>query len=198
MGNRSRAAALLFAIAFTSSACSSTYVPRPSPRISVVLKHGSPMLVKAGREYQLGSFGAGLLDAVEGNPAAEEQAEMFRSRNITGFLMTLGSTPVLASGAALGVSSMFSNPQSSDGLAIAGGFLMSAGLGLAIAGLVLGVSAPRHFWDAINIYNDGVLPPPAAPYPTYPPPARWPAPAIAPTSPAEPLPPAPPPPPPMP
>jgi hypothetical protein len=126
------------------------------------------MLVKNGQQYDLGLFGGGLVEAVESNPAAREHAESFRDHTIAGFAMALGGVAVTAGGSGLLAASVGTESRTSE---VTGASLMLAGLGLAIAGLMVTTGAPPHMYDAINIYNDGVSPPPG-----WPPPAGWPAP----------------------
>ena len=59
-------------------ACSSTYVPRARGRIATILRDGGLAYVRDGRVYEHTPFGAGLLEAVHGNPAAEDAAHEYR------------------------------------------------------------------------------------------------------------------------
>src|SRR5450755_4367702 len=54
--------------------CSSGYEPARSPRIAMVVDGGTPTFVKDGTRYRSTFFAGGLVDAVRGNPRAEEQA----------------------------------------------------------------------------------------------------------------------------
>ncbi len=155
--------AFVFQVAFVAAvcpACSSTYQPRLSPRIAVVQEAGKPMLVKGDKRYDIGIFGGGLVEAVEGVPLAEEYAESFRNRTIAGLAMNLGGLVVSMSGAVL-MGAGFSNSSGSSDrsvIALTGSTMVVSGLGLMIAGLILGVGAPPRMWDAINAHNDAVSP----------------------------------------
>jgi hypothetical protein len=198
-----KAPALLFTALVGLPACSSTYKPRPSPRIAIVLEHGQPALVKGGERYEIGVFGGGLVDAVEGNAAAEDHAETFRNRTITGFAMSLGGVAFALGGASLLAAGAFDSRDPADAMVFTGAAVAFTGFGLMIASLFVTMSAPPHLWDAINVYNDAVTPPqlwppprngwpvapPGALAPIAPPPATVPM-----LSPAPPPAPAPPPP----
>jgi hypothetical protein len=156
-----------------SSACATSYRPRPSPRISMVMEDGSPALEKNGNVVKVGPFGGGLVESVEGVPVAEDHADTYRSRMIAGFVIGLLGAPAAGVGTGmLLVNESDSNP--SDGLRAASIGLLAGGLALSLTGSILMASAQPHFWDAINVYNDSV--------PAYgPPPGAWvPGPMVAP------------------
>ena len=170
--------------AFAASGCSTSYVPRPSPRVAVVMKGGTPRYMRDGQLYEGGGFGGDLDKAVRGNPEAEAHAHAYQDGMLAGFLTTLGGAASMGAGAGilLADSSRAADDRSSTAQTAAL-VLMTGGLAASIVGAVLFNNAQPHLWDAINIYNDGVydpmmLPrPPAAPYavppgPAPPPPAR--------------------------
>ena len=173
--------------------CSSSYVPRPGPRVAVIQQGGNPAFVRDGRVYEAGFFGGGIVEAVQGNPEAEAHAHAFKNGMIGGFLATLAGAVSAVSGVTL-----FAVGSTSDGAGgprnatqqDAGGLLLAGGLGAYIAGLVIMLNAQPHLWDAINVYNDGVpmgpvpygYPPPGA-YP-YPAPGSWQPPLTPPPAPA--------------
>jgi hypothetical protein len=171
MRSLAKAAPLLLATLTALPACSSSYMPRPGPRIAIMQHVGNPVLVKNGRQYNIGFFGDGLIDAVEDNEAALERAESFRTRTITSFAMELGGVLFAIGGTGLVTSEAVNERREVTGAALLGASMAFAGIGLMIAGIFVMSSAPPEFYDAINIYNDSVMP-----APVYIPPAGWPAP----------------------
>lgn len=165
----------------STAGCSTSYTPRPSPRVAVVFEDGAPALEKNGTTNKIGPFGGGLVEAVEGVPEAEDHASTFRGRMIGGFVMSLAGA--VAGGLGLGL--LIANQAKDDpedGLRNASLGLAFGGLGLSLTGSILMASAQPHFWDAINVYNDAVSP---VPYP--PPPGAWgrpPAPGVPAAAPA--------------
>ena len=131
--------------------CASTYVPREPGRISITGATGSAVLVKDGRRYSMSGLSSEVVEAVSGNPAAENQARSYVRRTRTGIgLLTLGIASLIAGGV------MFKDGdghQTRNGVAIGleVGWLVSW-----IASLATLSTGPGHLYDAINIYNDGV------------------------------------------
>lgn len=143
-----RPAAVLLVLLPSVLACSSMYEPARSPRITTVVVDGTPTFVKDGKRYGGAAFATGLVDAVQGNPRAEEEARAGRNYAIAGFVLDL--TGVAAE---------------TGGLVVIGenDRHLNTGLGLLVGGLAcvaigsgLLLSAPPHIYDAVNIYNDGV------------------------------------------
>jgi hypothetical protein len=183
-----RPVAVASAALLAQAACASTsYTPRGDGRISTTLEDGHPVLNKNGKTLPVN--GDGLAQAVAGNPTAEAHARSYSqalhisiAENLIGLGAFIAGTVVLtprkdAAGMQLPVSSTRET---------AGGILFAGGLAAIIVAGFQAASAQAHFMDAINVYNDGVVP--------YPPP---PPPGWRPTSPfplAPPPPPAPPPP----
>jgi hypothetical protein len=180
---RSNAALLLAALA-ACPACSSTYQPMPGPRISIVQEAGKPMLARAGKRYDIGMFGGGVVEAVEGVPEAEEHAESFRNRNIAAFAMAIGGAAFTIGGVSLLASGAHANETVSEAGIVTGSLLASSGLALVFASMFTALSAQPRLWDAINVYNDTVSPMPMPmPMWTPMPPPNWtppPAPSAAP------------------
>lgn len=167
---RTLASALLVA-ASASLGCTSAYMPRPGPRISVVLENGAPILVKQGRKYPPGMFGSGLVDAVNGNTKAEASASTYQSLTVGGFVV--GLLGAGAAGAGLGI---LTYEAASGREVMSPGALVGLAVGGAVVSLVgssLTAAAQTYYWDAINIYNDSIEPtwvaPPSGYQPGYPP-----------------------------
>jgi hypothetical protein len=173
-------------------------VPRPSPRIQIIQRAGTPAYVRDGQVFEGGLFGGDLEGAVRGNPAAEAHAKAFKTGMIGGFI-----TSILGSAAGVGGAFVLIGNDMDKSLGGGGGDPSTRTLGAAlvvsgaaayITGLVLMFNAQPHLWDAINVYNDG-LPQPwmYPPAPAWgPPPVGYPPPAVAPppVAPAGPVPPA--------
>jgi hypothetical protein len=123
-----------------------------------------------GQVYTHGLFGGGLVEAVQGVPAAEDAARSFRRRMAGGFVMLFGG--LVCSMVALEVAfERSADDESERPLAVSGGCLL---VGLT-GGVVLGSAAPYQ-WDAINLFNDAVEPAAPAPPPASGPPGAQPAP----------------------
>ncbi|HET7788876.1 MAG TPA: hypothetical protein VFL36_23070 [Myxococcales bacterium] len=102
------------------------------------------MLVRDGTK--LPSDPTGLWQAVRGNRRAEEHAArygMWRSFGLASLLLGSG----LAAGAGYA---------ESQGGVPARNVLASAAASVALGGLVMFVVAQPHYYDAINVYNDGL------------------------------------------
>jgi hypothetical protein len=162
------------------------YTPRPSPRLAVMTDDGSMVLVKNRRKYPFGTFGGEIEEAVQGVPRAEEEARSYKSKLVTGFVLsTIGA---VATGVGTGVlvnNELQSTP--STGVEIGSISALVGGVVLGIVGGVVTGSAQPHLWNAINIYNDGIPAYPPYPawqqrpaYPGYPAPGAYAPPAYAP------------------
>ena len=132
--------------------CSSGYEPARSPRIAIVVEGGSPAFVKDGTRSGSTLFGGGLVDAVRGNPRAEEQARIARNLTIGGFVLDLAGFGSEVGG----VVALAHEPGSNGHSSALGAGLLLGGLGAVLAGTIMLISAPPHVYDAVNIYNDGV------------------------------------------
>ena len=170
---------------FPASGCSTSYVPRPSPRVAVVMKGGTPSYVRDGQFYAGGGFGGDFDKAVQGNPEAEAHARAYQDGMLAGFLTSLGGAVSMGAGVGVLVADSKRSPDDASSSAqTAGLVLIAGGLAASIVSAVLFSNAQPHHWDAINIYNDGlpdsmgVPRPPYAPYAVPPlPPQPLPAPA---------------------
>jgi hypothetical protein len=140
------------AFALCTEACSSSYQPARSPRISVIQEGGTPTLVRDGQKFPVGLFGGGLEDAVTGNQEAEEHAHAYRNFTIGGWTCS-----VAALGSAIGGLVLLGDRSFHEehGDALPATLLVSA-LVADIAAAILLANAPPHMADAINVYNDGV------------------------------------------
>ena len=67
--------------AVLSMGCGTTYSPRETGRISLVMSGlGEEVLKKNGKDYKIGGFSGDLIEAVSGNRAAEAHARKFVRR----------------------------------------------------------------------------------------------------------------------
>ncbi len=150
-----------------ATGCATTYVPRPSSRVQVIMKGGTPAYMRDGRVYEGGIFGGDLDEAVRGNSEAESHAKAYQNQLLSGFLATLGGGASMVAGVTL-----YANGRSQSSMDTTqqnvGAALLIGGLAAYITGLVLLTTAQPHQWDAINIYNDGVPDGPRPPYGVYP------------------------------
>ena len=170
--------ALVMMLAWASSACSTHYAPRPGPRISVVMEGGQLAYVRDGRSFEHGFAGSGLVEATEGDPEAQEAAETYHSRTLTGFWLSMVGVACLVGGLVLLAST--DNYETTNTALLTGS--LACGIGAPIAGSFVAVSGVPYHWDAINRYNDNAET------------RRWqPAPGYPPTLPAGPAPPSAPP-----
>jgi hypothetical protein len=156
--------------------CSTTYVPRPGPRVAVVIQEGRPGFLREGKFYSGGGlFGGDIDEAVRGNPEAESHANAYRAGMIGGFAAVMAGLASTIGGGIL----FFGNSRGDDNrdptAQAAGGVLLLGGLAAYVTGAILQSNAQPHLWDAINIYNDGVYDPgaPPRPYGPYAPPPVW-------------------------
>jgi hypothetical protein len=161
----------LAAMGASTLGCSSTYMPRPSPRVSLVMDSGSYAYVRDGKKYEGGLFGGDLDEAVKGNPEAEHYASAYKGGIATGFVLSLVGAVGIGVGAGVAGSELANQPPGSSSVPVTGLVVMGAGLLVSIIGDVVILNAAPHLFDAINAYNDGLQA--AAP----PAPAQAPAPA---------------------
>ena len=175
---------LVCASGIALSGCSTSYVPRPSPRVAIVMQGGTPGYLREGRVYPGGGFGGDIDEAVRGNPEAESHARAYRAGMIGGFAATLGGVASTLGGGLLYFRNTGGPESERDTTEQAvGGVLALSGIAAYVAGLVLLTNAQPHLWDAINSYNDGVSDGggPPRPYGPYAPPPYVPnAPGAAP------------------
>jgi hypothetical protein len=130
-------------LASYAAGCSTTYQPRPDPRVGIVIRHGGAMYLKDGHETPIGVFGGGLLRLVEATPAAEAHASTARTELAVGAPCYVGGvTAVLVS------LTLLTGPV---------GWVV-LGVGAAVGGTGLGFlgAGVTHAIDAVNIHNDAV------------------------------------------
>lgn len=163
----------LFLVSLVLFGCNSTYLPS-GPRISVVLHQGSPAFARDGKLVEPGFFGGGLVEVVEGNPRAEEQAEAYRDLSTTSFGLLMGGlgTVAVSPFILLGGLASSSNDVPSDGVFVASLSTSVVGLGLVLAGLAVELSAQPKLYDAINLFNSEIDAREAATRPRPPPPPQ--------------------------
>jgi len=143
--------ALLAALAVLGAGCASTYRPQEPGRISFVLDGPGFSLYKDGKSYGAGGLSSAPVQAVAGNPEAEEHARTFVRRS-----RLFWSIYTVAVGCL--VTSLIVYPQDSGhgdrrDVGVAFGI---AGFAALAASLLPALTAPGHLYDAVNIYNDGV------------------------------------------
>jgi hypothetical protein len=140
--------AALAAVAFVlGAACSTTYQPRPAPRVGLVIQHGGAFYLKDGQLTPVGPFGGDLEPLLAAAPQSALRARRARHQLQVGVpLYVLGLAGVVASLAA--VSGRARWP------------LAGAGAGAAGAGLSLMGAGFTNAVDAINIHNDALDEPP--------------------------------------
>ena len=134
-----------------------------------------------------------IVEAVSGNPEAEEHARAYRNGMTAGFLSVVGGGASMVGGVVLlGAASQERTHDARSNESVAGGALVLGGLVAYAVGLGLLLNAQPRLYDAINAYNDGVpmlmyVPPgypPGYPPPVYPPPGYpMPPPGWSPTMP---------------
>ncbi|MEO7035103.1 MAG: hypothetical protein ABI548_14395 [Polyangiaceae bacterium] len=129
--------------------CSSSYQPARSPRIVTVMESGMPTFVKDGQSYGSPAFGSGLVDAVQGNPRATQQARLGRNLAIGGFVLDLAGLGTEVAGFA----ALDAHRGGDQSLGLG---LLVGGLGGVLVGTILLLNAQPHMYDAVNIYNDGL------------------------------------------
>lgn len=157
-GRRGKVLALVVAAALLSG-CSTAYMPRPGPRLSLILKNGQPTYVRGGVTYEGGALGGQIEEAVAGNPAAEAEARSYKDRMLGGLCSLLGGGVGMVAGTAVmatGTAAARDAEQADTKRVATGAAIALGGVAAYIVGFSLMVSAQPHLYDAINIYNDGV------------------------------------------
>jgi hypothetical protein len=142
---RSWPALLVLAISGWAASCGTTYQPRPSPRIGLVIHHGAAFYIKDGQEVVIGPLGGALEPLVASSPPALARAHR-------GYLQLAFGVPLYVGGAAsVLVGLLTSRVPLKWTLVGAGAACAGTGLGLIGTGFLNAV-------DAVNIYNDSVAP----------------------------------------
>ncbi len=142
---------------------------------------GKPSLVKDGKSYPANADG--LSQSVAGNPSAEAHARDYNRGMNVAIAEYLGGLGAMFAGFILGADrgEMGMSQPASSGEAAGGVVLVIGGVALMIVSAFQSTYAQAHFQDALNVYNDGVVPRPP-PSPTWAP--QPPAPPAQPDSPA--------------
>jgi hypothetical protein len=117
-------------VALLQVACSTTYQPRHTGRVGMVIHHGAAVYVKDGRELPLGPFSGDLEGLVADVPAAAAHAHTAHTQ---------------FAGVVVGIV-VLSGP---IGWVVIGVGAATAGTGLGFMGTGL-----THAVDAVNIHND--------------------------------------------
>jgi hypothetical protein len=150
-----------------SLGCGTSYSPREPGRINFVLNvAGDEVLEKNGKTYRFGGFSGDLVEAVSGNPAAEEHAR----RHVE--LQRRASGLAIATGVVLGVALVCfvggaaepaggtkpetSAPRYGTTLLLVSGLATLVAAGTLTASVSSALSSEGHLYDAVNIYNDAV------------------------------------------
>ena len=141
----------LAAAALLSACVSTSYLPQPSPGITITVKDGTAAFSKHGKVVQMGAFGKGLSAALADVPAAARHAEIWRQRNWMGIGLQIASLALTVTGFVL---LQPSGGWSDRNFAALG--LMGGGFGAGIGGLGVMLGGQSHLWDALNLYNDHV------------------------------------------
>ena len=133
---------MLAAMLALGVACGTTYQPRPSPRIGLVVHGGTLNYVQNGREIPVGPLGGDLGALVGGNSCAAAEARTARKQLAVGvpaYLVGIGAV-------ILSVWLIDGNER-----------WVGVGAGAAVAGTGLGLMGAgfTHLLDAVNIHADG-------------------------------------------
>lgn len=149
-----RAVLTATALSLANAGCfSSPRPPPPSPRIAEISDHGRLKFVRDGKVIDGGMFGGGLVEAVRGNPDAEQSARTYARRNAAGrSIMTVSAAVALTAILAF----YDSDSDSWSILAPAGNVIVGCSIVGFWSGLVLYRNAQTYRYDAINIYNSSV------------------------------------------
>jgi hypothetical protein len=134
---------LPFLLCLITVGCSSTYRPRPTGSVAMVIEHGAVVHVKNGRRVPLQLLGEGLEDLIPETPAAAAHARTARTQlrvGVPAYVTGFG-------GVVVGILVLSGPP----GWIVIGASTLVAGTGLVFMG-----SATTHLVDAVNIHNDSI------------------------------------------
>ena len=147
-----------FVSALVTSGCGGTtrYVPTASPRVSIVENGGATHYVRDGILYRGGAFGGEIIEAVAGNPEAEQYAREYKAGITAGTTMLWGGILTAVAGLAVAVASDANQQQGVSPAATAGFAIAGAGLVIELIGAIITVNARPRLYDAINSYNDAL------------------------------------------
>ena len=132
---------VVLTVALLQAACSTTYQPRATGQVGVVIHHAAPMYVKDGREVPIGPFGGDLASLMADTPAAAMHARKANTQLYIGVPTYLTGV----AGVIVGIA-VLSGPV---GWVVIGIGAATAGTGLGFMG-----SGVTHAVDAVNIHND--------------------------------------------
>lgn len=133
--------ALALTVGLLQAACSTTYQPRRSGQVGLVIHYAAPVYVKDGREVPIGPFGGDLASLVADTPAAATHARKSHTQLAIGVPTYLTGV----AGVIVGIAAL-SGPV---GWVVIGVGALTAGTGLGFMG-----SGVTHAIDAVNIHND--------------------------------------------
>lgn len=132
---------LLLALPLLAAACGTSYQPRDSALVSLVIDRGALVYLHEGRRVVVGPLGGGLQPLVADTPAAAAHAKTGEKRLAIGIPTYLtGATGVLT-----GVL-ILSGPIGWIAIGVGAG-AMGTGVGLLGSGVT-------HLVDAVHIHND--------------------------------------------
>lgn len=121
--------------------CGTSYTPRPTSRIGLVISHGGPYYLKDGQKFPVGPLGGDLASLVASSPAAVAHARAARAD------LTVG-VPCYVTGLGVVVVGILALSGPLGWLVMgAGGAIGGTGIGLMGVGVT-------HAVDAVNIHND--------------------------------------------
>lgn len=141
-GRSGRAGVVLtLGVAVLQVACSTTYQPRHTGRVGMVIHHGAAVYVKDGRELPIGAFIGDLEGLVAVVPAAAAHAHAAHTQLAVGVPTYMTGL----AGVVVGIA-VLSGP---IGWVVIGVGAATAGMGLGFMGTGL-----THALDAVNIHND--------------------------------------------
>jgi len=135
--------ALATTIALIGLGCGTTYTPRATGHVGLVVSHGGAYYVKDGQRTPVGPLGGDLATLVAASPAAVTEARVARadlSIGVPCYVTGIG-------GVALGILA-FSGP--------VGWVVVGAGAAIGGTGLGLMGAGLTHALDAVNIHNDAI------------------------------------------
>jgi hypothetical protein len=121
---------------------------------------GNYAYVRDGKKYEGGLFGGDLVEAVRGNPQAEDYARAYKRGLTTGLVMTLLGAAVAVAGI-VAVSSDLGQHAPGQSIPPTGFIVAGGGLLVELIGDIIELNAMPHLYDAINVYNDGLDSPPS-------------------------------------
>ena len=143
-------------VALACIGCSSHYIPRSPGRVAVSMIDGKPVYVRDGQIYEHGMLGGGLVEAVNGNPAAMVAANEYHDHMRDGLLeMLLGTAGMIGGTTWFAVEAASSADPNHPKIDAAPLVVMAAGMAVMLYGAGELASAEPYRWDAINLFNDG-------------------------------------------